>query len=153
MPFSPLYYRPALAKVEYESTHPFATVPLWHGGWVGWWVNGLVGGWVCHAVRAWCLVGKLEEADVVLVRFARPVWGLGFPHRASRCRPGRTHSIPGCRGVVVEIYEKTSESGMEPSPPRVRRDWGGQTKTGPYPPRGALALRAPDNQRSARVRK
>ena len=76
MPFSPLYYRPALAKFEYEPTHPFATVLLWHRGWVGWWVDGLVGGWVCRAVRGWCFVRKVE-ADVVLVRLLCSARGIG----------------------------------------------------------------------------
>ena len=65
--FSPLHNRPALAKFEYEITHPFAAVLLQHGGWAVWWVDGLVGGRVCRAVRGCCLVGGLE-ADVVLVR-------------------------------------------------------------------------------------
>ena len=64
-----------------------------------------------------------------------------------------------------------SEPGMGPNPPRVRRDWEGcpeatlaarasppdwryggiyETGMGTYPPRVALALHAPANQRSAR---
>ena len=42
--------------------------------------------------------------------------GTRFPHRAGRCRPGRT-------------------PGMRPNPPRVRRDWGRVKRgRGPAPP-------------------
>ena len=50
MPFPPLHYRPALAKFEYEPTHPFATILLW--GWLG-------GGWVSACVVR-CVGGVLS---------------------------------------------------------------------------------------------
>ena len=57
--------------------------------------------------------------------------GLAFSHRAGRCRPGRIRfSSLGCRSC----------RGME----------GCLNRMGPCPPRVAVALRAPKNQRSAR---
>ena len=89
--FSPRYNRPALAKFEYETEHPFAAVLLRHGGWVGQWVDGLVGGWVCRAVRA-CVVRYVGgvfvgdmEAQIVLVRL------LGL------C----VSSFPSCRTLML----------------------------------------------------
>ena len=64
---SPLYNRPALAKFEYETTHPYAAVYSCSmvGGLVGGWMTWPVGGCLVR-YRGWCLVGDLE-ADVVLV--------------------------------------------------------------------------------------
>ena len=43
-----------------------------------------------------------------------------------------------------------SEPGIGPNPLRGRRDWVGQTGTGPYPRQVVLTLPVPANQRSAR---
>ena len=52
----------------------------------------------------------------------RPV-GLGFPHRAGRCRPGRTRfSSTGC--LSCRDMEGFWEPGVGPNPSRVRWDWG-----------------------------
>ena len=64
----------------------------------------------------------------------RPV-GLGFPHRAGRCRPGRTgFSSPGCRSC-------RDREGF------VNRGWGpiapGRGGTGGGLPQGQLSPRAP----------
>ena len=63
-------------------------------------------------------------------------------------QPGELDFRP--RGVgVVEIWKDVRTGDGEQSSAGAAGLGGSNEKTGPYPPRVALALRAPENQRSA----
>ena len=85
----------------------------------------------------WCW---LHEAQLISHQLA----GLGFPHRAGRCRSGGLRFVPG----LLELwrYGRICDPGMITYLPRVRRDHDVSPRNNS---RSVLAPWAPANQQSA----